>query len=340
MRRSIALSFLVAGFVAATHAQTVDGIVVDGQTATAARAEAAVQLAGTPAVLKGLNRVAIGSFQVEFVHKGAASASSHRIGSSGTANTNVVVSLTGLSAADFQAVADAAYARTVADLKAAGLEVLPLDQVKASAAYRKLTEGATATAETRTKDTWSVVHAPAGMLVYGEGSASTGGFGALAAIGATMSAAFGQPELSRELDAAVLAVRLVVNFVDMKSSDRSWFNRSSGQSTVSWQYGPAVAPERTSFTVVRQQDGSAGQVRLALQAPLLIDGAAFSGVKDTSSVAGNIGLALLNMAIGKGGSSSAVEKEVVADPERYRALVGQGLEAASGLFAQRLKAAL
>lgn len=337
-RRCFLLLALAAACTA--RAQTVEGIVVDGQPPAAERAAAAVALGGTQGVLKGARRVAIGSYQVEFVHKGAASASSYRIGESGRANTNVVVSLTGLAPADFQAIADAAYAQTQAELKAAGLELVPQEQVLASATYRKLTEGASAVAETRTKDTWSMVHAPSGLKVYGEGAGSTGGLMALATLGQTMSAAFGQTDFSKELGAAIVNVRLVVNFVDMTSSDRSWFGRSSGESKVSWQIGPSVAPERTSFSVARFDIADGGLARLTLQAPLLIDGAAFTGVKDTSSVAANVGLALLNLAIGKGGSSSAVEKEVVADPERYKALVGQGLATASALFVQRLKAAL
>ena len=76
---------------------------------------------------------------------------------------------------------------------------------------------------------------------------------------------------------------------------------------------------------------------MALNAPLLIDGAAFKELKDTTSVAANIGLALLSAAIGKGGSASAVEKEAVADPQQYRTLVGNGLGTVREMFMQTLQ---
>ena len=77
---------------------------------------------------------------------------------------------------------------------------------------------------------------------------------------------------------------------------------------------------------------------MTLQAPLLIDGAAFSEVKDTSSVAANVGLAVLALAIGGGGSASAVEKEAVADPAQYRALVSAGVGTVREMFMTRLRA--
>lgn len=354
-RAGVFLALLATGTVAApAWAQTFEGVPMGPDFKPADRAAELVQLRSDAApLLKGLKRVAVSSFQVEFVYKGAASASSYRIGQSGTANTNMVMTLVGMTPADFQAITEAAYKDTVAGLQAQGLEVLPVDKVLAAAAYRKMAEsGAPSPVETRSRDTWSVVHAPAGLAVYGEGATSSAsmvpGLSVFSGMAAVMSSGLGMPDLSKELDAALLTYRLVVNFVDTQSSDKSWFSRSSGQAKVSWQVGPSVAPQRTVMQVARfhnstmggsDGNGPAGVARLELQAPLLIDGAAFKEVKDTSSVAANVGLAVLQLAIGKGGSSSAVEKEAVADPERYRELVGAGLGAAQAMFLQRLKTA-
>lgn len=319
-------------------ASAAPGVPVDANFKPAERAATLMTLADpTASGLKGLKRVAISSFQVEFVTKGAASASSYEIGRQGRASTSVYITLVGLNASDFQAITDQLYNDFGRDLQASGLEVVPVDKVLAAAAYRKMAaSGKPSPAETRTKDTWSTVYAPAGLGVYGIGSSSSAiallaGFSAMSDVSTTM---FGNMELAKELDASLLVVRLVVNFVDMKSSDSSWFSRSSGTATVSWKFGPSVAAGSSSVMVASANNNA----MLTLGAPLLIDGAAFTEVKDTTSVAGNVGLALLSAAIGKGGSATAEEKEAVADPQRYRALVGAGVGAVREMFMQRLRA--
>ena len=318
-------------------AETVSGVPLDAAFKPAERQASLLKIsdAGKPA-LAGLQKVAISSFQVEFVTKGAASASSYEIGRQGRAGTNMVVSLVGVGAADFQAMTDKLHADFVADLKALGLEVLPTEQVLAAPSYQKMAAGGSPSpASTRTKDTWSSVFAPAGLAIYGIGSVSTAmplfaGFSAFSAVSGTI---FGNVELQKELNASLINVRMVVNFVDLKSSDSSWFGRSSGTATVSGQFSPSVAPVNTFMTVYQPTVGGT----LSLHAPLLIDASAFKEVKDTSSVAANIGLAVLSLAIGGGGSQTAVEKEVVADPEQYRAMVGAGIGAVREMFIERLR---
>lgn len=158
-------------------------------------------------------------------------------------------------------------------------------------------------------------------------------FAGISAMSDVSSTMFANIELAKELDAAVIVVRLMVNFVDLKSSDPSWFGRSSGRATVRGQVAASVAAGGSMF--VQRPTTNA---TLTLQAPLLIDDAAFKEVKDTNSVAANIGLAMLSMAIGKGGSASAVEKEAVADRAQYRALVSAGVGSVRAMFMERLRA--
>ena len=109
-------------------------------------------------------------------------------------------------------------------------------------------------------------------------------------------------------------VRLVVNFADLKSSDSNWFGRSSGSSSVKGEL--ALSLTTASMMQVVQPSGVAAT--LQLQAPLLMDAGVFTQVKDTSSITAHVGLAVLSLAIGKGGSAIAVEKEAVAGPARCR----------------------
>ena len=333
--RIVALTFSLSALPAL--AEKAEGVALDGTFKVAERAKTMLKVTNADAPgLKTIQRAAISSFQVEFVTKGAAGASSYEIGKSGSASTNLQITLVGLGQPDFQAITDQLYTEFVRDLTAMKIEVLPAERVLSSAAYKKMAaSGKPSPAETRTKDTWSTVYAPQGLAVYGVGSSSSAiallaGFSAMSDVSSTM---FGNQDLAKELDAALLVVRMVVNFVDLQSSNSSFFGRSSGTATVSWKFGPSVAGQSTTMAIHH----AGTQASMALNAPLLIDGAAFKELKDTTSVAANIGLALLSAAIGKGGSASAVEKEAVADPQQYRTLVGNGLGTVREMFMQTLQ---
>lgn len=336
-RRAAAGLLCLPLLVGPALAAKVEAVPLDASFQPAERAASLVKLSGADAGgLKGNGRAAISSFQVEFVTKGAASASSYEIGRSGSANTNLQITMVGLAAADFQHIADQLHAEFTRDLQAQGITVVPAAQVLASPVYQKMAaSGKPSPADTRTKDTWSTVYAPAGLGVYGLGSSSTAfallaGFTAMADVSATM---FANQELAKELDAALIVVRLVVNFVDLKSSDSSWFGRSSGTASVKGE----LAPSLTTASMMQVVQPSGVTATLQLQAPLLMDAGVFTQVKDTSSIAANVGLAVLQLAIGKGGSSSAIEKEAVADAARYRTVVAAGAGSARAMFMERLR---
>jgi hypothetical protein len=331
---------------AAAGAQKIDTVSVDAQFDAAAQAAKLIQLSDASA-LKGVRRLAIGSFQVEFQRKGAASASSYRIGQSGSAYTSVTVSLTGVDNPALQAITDALYQDYRASLQAAGWQLVPHEQVLASVAYRKAAAGVAAGAQdTRAQSTWATVFAPKDMAVFGEGSTSTASavpvVGMLASglrsVGAAMSGVTTSNELSSELSAASLAVRMVVNFVEMQSSDRSWLGRSSGTASVAQAYALSIHPS-SSLVVTRMEGGSASYSRLSLGAQLALPGPALREIKDVSSVAANVGLAVLSLAIGKGGSASVIEKEALAEPEAFQQTVLAGLGQARAMFVQRMSAA-
>lgn len=339
LRAALAASALLGPLLALPcWAETVTGVPLAAGFNTAERANTMLKVIDADkTALKGIQRAAISSFQVEFVTKGAAGASSYEIGRSGRASTNMVITLVGVGAPDFQAITDQLHGEFVHDLTEMGIEVVPTETILAASAYRKMAaSGKASPADTRTKDTWSTVYAPEGLAIYGVGSSSNAvsifaGFTAFSDVSSTM---FANIDLAKELDAAVVVVRVVVNFVDLKSSDSSWLGRSSGTATVKGEVAPSVAASSSTMFVQRPTTNAT----MTLQAPLLIDGSAFREVKDISSVAGNIGLAVLSLAIGGGSSASAVEKEAVADAAQYRALVGAGVGTLRDMFMQRLRA--
>jgi hypothetical protein len=344
--RSTLLALGLAMACAAAAAQKIDTVAVDAQFDAAAQAGKLVSLSD-PGALKGVRRLAIGSFQVEFQRKGVASANSYRIGQSGSAYTSVSVSLTGIENGGLQAIADALYQDYRSSLQAAGWQLVPHEQVLASAAYRKAAASAApGPQDTRAQSTWATVFAPSDMVVFGEGSTSTASavpmLGMLASglrsAGAAMSGVSTSNELSSELGAASLAVRMVVNFVEMQSSDRSWISRSSGTASVAQAYALSIHPS-SSLVLTRMEGGVASYSRLGLGAQLALPGPAFREIKDVSSLAANVGLAVLNLAIGKGNSSSVVEKEAVAEPEAFQQTVLAGLGQARAMFLQRMQAA-
>lgn len=339
-RTALAVATLACSLWAGpANAAKVEGVPLDASFKAAERAASMVKVSDVArSTMKGVQRAAISSFQVEFVTKGAASASSYEIGRSGSVNTSVYYTLVGLTPSDYQSITEQLYVEFTRDLKGMGVDVLPAERVLAAAAYKKMAaSGKVSPAETRTKDTWSSVYAPAGLGVYGVGSSSNAvgilaGFTALSDVSATM---FSNTDLAKELDASLITVRLVVNFVDLKSSDSSWFGRSSGTASVNGSVAPSIAAGDNAMMGVHHASGVAANI--SMQAPLLMDAAAFREVKDTSSVAANVGLALLSAAIG-GGGASAIEKEAVADPERYRLLVGGGLGTVREMFMDRMRA--
>ena len=92
-------------------------------------------------VLKDVKRVAVPLFSVEFVIADSESAQTSGFASAGRASASLSYQLKGVEEADFQAITTDLYQRFLADLKDAGLEVLPQEQVAAAPTYKKLAAG-------------------------------------------------------------------------------------------------------------------------------------------------------------------------------------------------------
>ena len=342
-RFNLAAALLAASLAASAPAACEPAVALTADTRPA-------ELAGTvfttshPAAFQGLKRVAVPSFQVEFVTRSAAQASTSGFAAAGRTTVTAYYSLVGVGEADFQALTDQLHADFVRDLQALGLEVLPLAQLQASAAYRKLLAAAQpAPLRKSGGSSASVVMVPAGQAVYGaaladaKGSSMMGAISNLANAGAMLGAAFDTQDLARELEAKVIDVRLVVDFAKVASSDRNFMSRLSSTASVDAKLQPALL---AGVTMMGVQDTVARSV-VTLRNPLLFSPDAIGTLREattTATQAGNVAAALINLAAGGNNRSSAADFEAVAEPAAYRASIAANLGQVRQMLVARLQA--
>lgn len=169
--------------------------------------------------LKGLKKVAIVNYLVEFTTVREAKVMSSRPGVQSVSTASFKVP--DPDVARYQKIADALYDRLVADLTAAGLEVIPHDKLKAEKKFQdfKKVQHDSPWA-TGTKGGSSVFVGGRGLPVYLDNPERAN---ALKGMGMTLGMAFGanptllEVKLSQELKASLLSVNIVVDFADMKT---------------------------------------------------------------------------------------------------------------------------
>lgn len=338
-------SCLTAATPAANAADAPPPIAVDANFKATEQATKLFSVAEGKA-LKDVKKVAVPLFSVEFVIADNESAQTSGFGSTGRASAAAYYKLIGVSEPDFQAITNALHERFLADLKAAGMEVLPYEQVAASPTYKKLAAGGT---PSPIKSDSAITVAPAGMPIYGFNKTQTGGtssgaslFGALSQMGAgfgAVGAALDGVALQKELGVSLIEVQMKVNFVQLTNNNKGFLGRLSDTASVEGKVSPSVGS--AMFRVQSTTQGS-----LTLTNPLALDNAAFIEVRKkpttAGDVAGAVALAVLQLAINSRGNSShdssTEEMEAVADPTRFRAIVGAGLGTVTQMFVQRLKA--
>lgn len=290
--------------------------------------------------LKGLKRVAVTLFTVEFTTADNVSSQTSGFAAAGRASSSLYYKLLGVGEAEFQAITNALHEQLLVELKASGLEVVAFDQVLAAPSYGKMTSGGTP-APARSDS--ALIMAPPGMLIYGASKASASGadkglFGALAGIGGNLSAvgaAMESPKLSAELDAGLIEVRLRVNFVQLSDDSKGFFGRLGSTASTSGKVFPSV-----DNVLIGVQNGAYRSV-LTMKNTLALDPAAFADVREKATsgadVASAVAVGLLRLAIGSKDSSSSTEMEAVADPLKYPAVVGAGLGGVNSMLVARMK---
>ena len=290
--------------------------------------------------VRGLIRVAIGAFDVEFVTRGSASAGDTRIspaGFSGSRPGANVMSLAGVSEADMQIIVDQVHARFVRELRSTGLDVVPTSQIMNTSTFRKLADANKAAPYNKggSHESATVVTAE-GRPVSGASLLAKGGGSAMEGFSAIASSLITGRELAQETQATVINVRMVVRFVEQAGGNASLFSRVAGTPSEASKISPTVAAGETKIHIFTAQGGGS----FTLQLPVQMDTDAFAGVKDRmspGSKATGVGLAVLSFALGKNDSATITQFDAVADPQRYRELVSAGLARIGSMMVEQLK---
>jgi hypothetical protein len=316
-------------------------VAVDAQFKPEALAGSLLSVSDTKA-LKGIKRVAVPQFAVEFVVADNVSASTSGFGSAGRASSTGYYKLVGVGEPDFQALAEGFHAAFLKQLQDSGLEVVAAAEVAAAPTYRKLVASGT---PLPIRGDAAITVAPAGMASYGMNRVQTtaakpGLFGALSNIANVASAvgSVGENEtLQKELGgAALVEVTMRVHFAQLTNNNKGFWGKLSDTASVSGKLSAQIS----SGQMTVMQGPHVGVV--ALKQPLVLDPAAFSELrkeaKTAGDVAGAVAVGLLRLAIGSKDSSSSESFEAVADKARYREVVGAGMVSLGEVFNARLKA--
>ena len=195
--------------------------------------------------MKGLfakkKRVAIAGYQIAFVTRNKATAKAAGMLSGGSgAKASLETFLGNVDYQLMQSIADEAYASFVVKMQEAGLEVVSMEQLRASPAFAQL-ETTPASADKAYKVNFQGAHyiivPAAGLpLWFNNYDGLAGGKGSRKNL-KTMA------QLSKELDAAILQPSIAVDFAYLKESGGMLANRAS----VEAQNGMSVVPAASVF---------------------------------------------------------------------------------------------
>ncbi len=349
MKSKLTLSFhakvlVLALCVCATSVHTKEVFTPLTVDASFNAAEAAIKGFTIPdtAALKGIKRVAVPVFAVEFIIADSVSSYTSSFGAAGRSTSSMYYRLLGVGEADFQAITDGLYIRFLQSLRASGLEVVEASQIAAAPAYAKLLTGATAAP---IKSDSTMMMSPPGLGLYGfaklgggNSNTSKGLFSALSNVGAGFAAvgAIGDTmQLGTELDATLLEVRMRVSFVQLSDDNKGFFGRLANSASTTGKSFPSV-----DNVMMSVQSGPL-RTAMTMKNTLTLDAAAFTDVREKAAtkadIAGAVAVGLLKLAIGSKDSSSSKEMEVLADPAPYRQIIGDGLLSAGSMLVERMK---
>jgi hypothetical protein len=338
-RRFLALAALCLGLMQPACAREPAPVPLPEPFDVAAAAASLVEVSSARA-LKGIRRVAVPQFSIEFVTSDKVTAETSGFAAAGRASVSGYYRLVGVDEPDFQALANQLYAGFVQALQAQGLEVVAPEQLAAAPTWKKLVAGGV---PLPLRGDSSITLAPPGMALYGASRmlANSGKPGVLASLSAVGAGFTGVAEatenlaLTQELGgAALVEVALKLHFAQLKNENQGFLGRLSSTAAVSAKLHPIPTQARLSV-----QQGAEVAVISAKQ-PLLLDPAAFSEVRKqaatTGEVAGAVAVGLLRLAIGSKDSSSSEKYEVVADPQRYGERITANLAQTNAMLIARM----
>jgi len=225
----------VAALTAASNAPASNGAAPDLANAAPARAVADLPTVkfdagdfklGGGKILGRTNRVAVAGFRVGFILKDkvtASTAAGYQFGGTHTsgAKSTTEVELHGVNAEVLQEITETLYAEFMAALAASGREVVPVEKIKASAAWAKLDATAAAPGKPYLKEPstfqgrFHAVMTPAALPLWWEHGNPVGDQGPMSIGNYKVMCA-----VSAEHDAIVVHPTFLVHFAELQSSGR------------------------------------------------------------------------------------------------------------------------
>jgi hypothetical protein len=203
---------------------------------------------------------------------------------------------------------DSLYDGLVAELKALGIDVIPPEQIIATKAYKQAAISLTSPNKQEGNNAEALVYSAKGKalglsnsrFIFNRTTQVSSGAGT---IGGLFNAAKAVGQISSQVGDAGVAAAIGDEL----------------QVPVMILQIPLEFVEQVTFT------------------PLILSGTPVQAVKDTSSVAANVGLGLLSAALGGRTSSRITEKTAEADPVKFVESVSQGLGKFNKIIATAVK---
>lgn len=198
-----------------------------------------IDVSSMKVLFKKQNRVAIAGYQVAFVTRNKATAKAAGMLSSGSgAKASLQTFLGNVDHELMQSIVDEAHAKFVAKMQEAGLEIVPMETVKAAAAFQQFeTVPASATQGYNVEFQgahYTILPATGLPLWFNQYDGLAGGKGSKKNMKL-------MAQLSKELDAAVLQPSIAVDFAYLEKSGGMLANRASVEALNGMMVVPAAS---------------------------------------------------------------------------------------------------
>jgi len=312
-----------------------------------------------PEKLKGLKRVVIPAFNVHFLTESRADVQINGVQVITGAPSNVKVTLKGADPARFQAIADALYDRTVQQLQAAGIEVVPIDQLKAHPSYAELAQrGDTGPKEedaSAGKGTFvtarglPLIHMDEVSFIQKFEIKLFGGKkpeDTFLPLSTKLSSGFtagfvaqAESKLAKELDAALLKVRITVLGGTLDVGHSFWTGKE-----ISTKAAASLPPLVNRYAFILP-NGDRARISLK-QAATSAELGEMVNVTSAGSQAADVARNVLNVALILGGARTSVgygrsaDYEWRVEPALYERVIDAQTATVAEAFSQRLKQAV
>ncbi len=282
--------------------------------------------------LKGVKKVVIPQFMVQFytMNSGAASASN---ASKNSSALSVSYTLKNVEQAQMQAITDKLYDQVVAEFKKAGIEVIPVEAYKQDKPFQKLLADAKKTPfESSKSDSISYFFGAKGLPVYFEMNDKRLPLGNMfAAQFSNFDPEKWEERIGEDKDAAAVIINYAVTFAFMETKGGFWGKSAE----VNTQLLVTLIPEDTKY-IIRSKNGT---TRFTLKEAVYADGKFFTDVTDalrTDEKAANAIGGFLGALTGT--KSNTKKFNANADTATYASLVEKHIMAIDSLIFSQMKA--